>query len=143
MLYKYRSLSTLIALSLFVKVSFGQSITVNCLSSGQEGDCTSFIPAFCNSIASSGNATILPFDNIARCFNTPDFEFKCDFTAWNNLPAPNGNVPNGVNCEATMQLISELCPAGGNGQVVGANFLFTLDPNAGECTQNEANGNPS
>ncbi|KAE9384124.1 hypothetical protein BT96DRAFT_929450, partial [Gymnopus androsaceus JB14] len=67
MLYKYRSLSTLIALSLSVKVSFSQSITVNCLSAGQEGDCTSFIPAFCNSISSSGNATVIsPLGTISQ-----------------------------------------------------------------------------
>ncbi|KAJ6613716.1 hypothetical protein B0H10DRAFT_2221957 [Mycena sp. CBHHK59/15] len=131
MLSNSHALFSFVALSVMMTPCLGQ-LQLTCNIGGTKGNCTSFIPAFCNSI---GNSSIAPLDTTSRCFNTPGFTGKCDLTAWNRRPGPNGNVPDVTNCVAALSTVSEACPTGGSGIFTGANFLFVLDPSTGtQCT---------
>ncbi|KAJ6590266.1 hypothetical protein B0H10DRAFT_1961135 [Mycena sp. CBHHK59/15] len=106
MLSNSHALFSFVALSVMMTPCLGQ-LQLTCNIGGTKGNCTSFIPAFCNSI---GNSSIAPLDTTSRCFNTPGFTGKCDLTAWNRRPGPNGNVPDVTNCVAALSTVSEACP---------------------------------
>ncbi|KAF9060931.1 hypothetical protein BDP27DRAFT_1452499 [Rhodocollybia butyracea] len=133
MLLGYRKLtgySTLAIVLTGVPV-LGQ-LNTECFTTGTVGDCSQFISAFCNTI---GTSLVQAADSVGRCFNTGSF--KCDLTAWNELPGIGGNTPSVSNCNTALEDVA-LCDLGGQAIFTGGNFLFTMQPNPGICASNIA-----
>ncbi|KDR84570.1 hypothetical protein GALMADRAFT_275531 [Galerina marginata CBS 339.88] len=94
---------------------------------GTTGDCGAFIQTFCKNAAL---ATVPPLTSIGSCFNGNGF--RCDFNAFNTFNS--SNTPFLTNCQAVLNIINNDCSrAGGTGNVVGAQFHYTVDPNGGQC----------
>ncbi|KAJ7221995.1 hypothetical protein C8J57DRAFT_1730520 [Mycena rebaudengoi] len=101
-------------------------LQVSCLR-GVQFNCTSFYPTFC---ASVGNISVNAGNTVTACFNNNPGQ-QCLLTAFNNVKGPS--TISTFDCLNTLQVVSAICPMGGTGQLLGAAFEFSIDPNNGAC----------
>ncbi|KAF9443384.1 hypothetical protein P691DRAFT_679638, partial [Macrolepiota fuliginosa MF-IS2] len=95
-------------------------------------DCNQFIGLFCTNMAKE---SIRPGDNNARCYNLPNTG-RCDFIALNTIGF--NASPSGPNCQTVLSGVTRQCRFGGYGKITNATpaNTFTVDRNAGRCSQN-------
>ncbi|KAJ6549812.1 hypothetical protein B0H19DRAFT_1264720 [Mycena capillaripes] len=122
------SLLFFVTLAAAVAPGFSQLSTA-CFPSGTVGDCSQFIPQFCDNVSKD---SVNGSNTISQCFNTPGKSFKCDLTAVNTLTTVTDNPANS-SCRTALTTISKDCPMGGDGIVTGGIFRFVIDPNNGTC----------
>ncbi|TFK34992.1 hypothetical protein BDQ12DRAFT_669000 [Crucibulum laeve] len=120
---------------------YGAAFRRTCYTAGTVGnECAQFVNNFCSRL--EGNVAFR--NNLARCYNTPNF--KCDFGAFYEFPLTSGSTspatPAKGSCVDTLTNVTNTCGGfGGFGNTAGGAFTFTLDPNQGQCGQLEAPGN--
>ncbi|KAF7358585.1 Y3 protein [Mycena sanguinolenta] len=115
-----------VVLSMAIRPSVGQGVSLSCITTGTAGDCSDFIAPFCQSI----QGTIIgQLNTISQCFNRANGT-RCDLFALNQNTAL---APPEAACTTALQTISAVCGQGGEAVVAGTTFQFTLDPNLGEC----------
>ncbi|KAF7362844.1 Y3 protein [Mycena venus] len=122
----FGSLLSAVVLSMVVRPSLGQSVSLSCITTGTSGDCSDFISSFCSSIQGT---TIGQLNTISQCFNRANGT-RCDLFALNQNTAL---APPQAACLTALQTVSAVCGQGGQAVVAGTTFQFTLDPNLGEC----------